>query len=384
VAVLNDEQAMLKDMAVGWARDRMPIAVARGLYDHSGGGRPGDEPGFARDAYAEMAAMGWTGILVPQQFDGADFGYLSLGLVIEELGRTLAPSPLISSALAAASALRLGGSPDQQRRWLPGIAEGSVVGTVAVDEGARHAPEQTGLAAHRIDGGWRLEGMKRPVQDGMGADLFIVAARTSGKPGDTDGITLFLVPADGAGIVRRALDQIDARRPALLQIEGTTLGEDAVLGELDRGFPLLEAILDRARIGLAAEMLGLATQAFETTLDYLKTRVQFGRIIGSFQALQHRAAEMFAELQLTRSAVETALAALDADAPDIALHASLAKAIAGETAHLISNQMVQLHGGIGMTHEHDAGLYLKRARVAAQCYGSPSFHRERWGRLSGY
>ncbi|WP_157218184.1 acyl-CoA dehydrogenase family protein [Flavisphingomonas formosensis] len=384
MAVLNEEQAMLKDMAVEWVRDRMPISVVRGLYDHGGGGKPGDGVGFDRDTYAEMAAMGWTGIVVPETFGGADFGYLSLGLIVEELGRTLAPSPLLSSAFVAASALRLGGSAAQQERLLPGIAAGSLIGTLAVDEGAHHAPARITLAAARSGAGWRLDGMKRPVQDGMGADLFIVAARTAGAPGDTHGITLFLVPADSAGLDRRRLDQIDARCPALLTFEAVALDEDAVLGMVDEGYPLLEAILDRARIGVAAELLGLATQAFDTTLDYLKTRVQFGQIIGSFQALQHRASEMFGELQLTRSAVEAALDALDAGDANVAQLASLAKAIAGETAHLISNQMVQLHGGIGMTHEHDAGLYLKRARVAEQCYGGASFHRERWGRLNGY
>lgn len=384
MAVLNEEQTMLKDMATEWARDRMPIAAARALYDESGGGRPGDGVGFEPDAYAEMAAMGWTGIVVPEAFGGSDFGALSLGLIIEELGRTLAASPLLSSALVSASALRLAGTAGQQQRWLPGIADGSVVGTLALEEGPHHAPEAVALAAKRTDGGWRLDGLKRPVQDGMGADLFIVAARTSGQAGDHDGITLFLVAASTPGLTRTALDQIDARRPALLRFDGVTVADDAMLGAVDGGAPLLDAILDRARIGIAAEMLGLATQAFETTLDYLKTRVQFGQVIGSFQALQHRAAEMFGELQLARSVVEAALIAIDADAPDLPALASLAKAVAGETAHRIAGQMIQLHGGIGMTHEHDAGLYYKRALVAAQCYGSTAFHRERWGRLNGY
>jgi len=384
VAVLNEEQTMLRDMAAEWVQDRTPIGVARTLYDATGGGRSGDGIGFDPGLYAEMAAMGWTGIVVPQQFGGSDFGYLGLGLVIEELGRTLAPSPLLSSALVAASALRLGGTAGQQERWLPGIADGSLIGTLALEEASHHAPEATALAATRSGDDWRLEGIKRPVQDGMGAGLFIVAARTSGAAGERNGLTLFLVEADAPGFAREQLDQIDARRPALLRFDGVTVADDAMLGTIDGGWPLLDAILDRARVGIAAEMLGLATQAFETTLDYLKTRVQFGQVIGSFQALQHRAAEMFGELQLTRSAVEAALAAVDADAPDLPAFASLAKANAGETAQLIAAQMIQLHGGIGMTHEHDAGLYYKRALVAAQCYGSSAYHRERWGRLNGY
>jgi len=358
-----------------WVRDRMPVSGARGWYDHSGGGRKDATTGFDRDAYGEVAAMGWSGILVPEAHGGSDFGAFSLGFVLEELARTLSPLPLLSSAMIAVSALRLGGNAAQQSAWLPGLADGSIIGTLAVDEGAHHAPDTLALTATRVANGWRLDGIKRPVADGMGADLFIVAARGE------DATMLFLVPADTAGLTREPLDQIDARRPALLRFDGVLLGDDAVLGH---GDALLSAILDRAYVGQAAELLGLATQAFETTLDYLKTRVQFGQLIGSFQALQHRASEMFGELQLTRSAVEAALAAIDADDPQLPSLASLAKAMANGTAHRITCEMVQLHGGIGMTHEHDAGLYLKRSRVAEQAYGSSSFHRERWARLNGY
>ncbi|NKJ02615.1 acyl-CoA dehydrogenase family protein [Novosphingobium sp. SG707] len=375
MAVLNEEQTMLKDMVSQWVRDRMPVSVARGLYDHSGGGRKDATTGFDADAYGEAAAMGWSGILVPEAHGGSDFGAFSLGFVLEELARTLSPLPLLSSAMIAVSALRLGGNAAQQSAWLPGLADGSIIGALAVDEGAHHAPEALALTATRVANGWRLDGVKRPVADGMGADLFIAAA--CGE----DGTMLFLAPADAAGLTREPLDQIDARRPALLRFDGVVLADDAVLGY---GNALLSAILDRAYVGQAAELLGLATQAFETTLDYLKTRVQFGQLIGSFQALQHRASEMFGELQLTRSAVEAALAAIDADDPQLSSLASLAKAMANETAHRITCEMVQLHGGIGMTHEHDAGLYLKRSRVAEQAYGSSSFHRERWARLNGY
>lgn len=379
MAVLNEEQAMLKAMATEWVRDRMPIANVRSLYGHGGGGRTEGGPGFDAEAYREMAAMGWTGIAVPEAHGGSDFGYLSLGLLLEELGRTLAPSPLLSSALVTASALRLGGSDEQLRRWLPAIADGSVIGTLAVDEGPHHAPDRIATTATPSGDGWRLSGTKKPVPDGMGAGLFIVPARTSAS-----GLTLFLVDADAPGLSRDALDQIDARRPAQLRFDDVALGADAVLGAVDGGAPLLAAILDRAYVGAAAELLGLSEQAFEAIADYLKTRVQFGRLIGSFQALQHRAAEMFGELQLSRSAVEAALAAIDAGDPELPALASLAKASAGETAHRVSREMIQLHGGIGMTHEHDAGLYLKRSRTLEQAYGSTSWHRERWGRLNGY
>lgn len=381
--MLNQEQQMLKDMAAEWVQDRLPVAALRSLYDHGGGGRA-DSQGYDPNAWAEMAEMGWTGILVPEQFGGSDFGHRSVGLVLEELGRTLAASPLLSSALVAASALRLGGTEAQQAQWLPGIADGSVIGTLAVEEGPHHAPEKTALTATPNGDGWTLNGVKRPVQDGMVVTLAIVAARTSGQAGDRDGITLFLVDIAAAGLTREPLNQIDARLPALYRFDDVHVSADALLGVVDQGADLLDAICDRAAVGIAAEMLGSATQAFETTLDYLKTRVQFGAVIGSFQALQHRAAEMFGELQLARSAVEAALDAIDAQDQALPALASLAKATVGDALHDISEQMVQLHGGIGMTHEHDAGLYLKRARVAEQCYGSTAWHRERWARLNGY
>lgn len=384
MVVLTEEQAMLKDMAAGWARERMPVGALRSLYDHSGGGRQEEGPGHDPERFAEMAGMGWTGIVVPEAYGGLEFGYAGLGLVLEELGRTLAPSPLHSSALVATSALALGGTEAQKQRLLPALANGSLIGTLALEETARHAPLQLAMAAQRTAGGWRLDGIKRPVPDGMAAGLFIVPARTSGALGDAAGITLFLVSRDAAGLVCEPLDQIDARRPAALIFTGVMVDETSVLGDVDCGAPLLEAVLDRARAGLAAELLGLAEQAFETTTDYLKTRVQFDRVIGSFQALQHRAAEMFAELQLTRSAVEAALAAIDGNLPELPELASIAKALASDTAKLIANQMIQLHGGIGMTHEHDAGLYVKRALVAGHYYGNAAFHRERWGRLQGY
>ncbi len=383
MAVLNDEQQMLRDMAGDWARDRMPVTALRDLYGHDGGGRP-DATGYDPRAWAEMIEMGWTGILVPEAQGGSDFGYRSFGLILEALGRTLAASPLLSSAMGAVTALRLGGSEDQQARWLPALADGSVIGTLALEEGAHFAPERIATTATRSGEEWRLSGQKRPVQDGMAANLVILAARTSGDVGDRSGLTLFLLDPSQPGVERRALDQIDARRPAMLTLDAVSLPAECVLGDVGAGAELIEAIMDHMAPGIAAEMLGAATQAFDTTVDYLKTRVQFDAVIGSFQALQHRAADLFGELQLTRSAVEAALTAIDEKDPALPTLASLAKAMAGETIQRMSSQMVQLHGGIGMTHEHDAGLYLKRARVAEQCYGSTAWHRERWARLNGF
>ena len=328
--------------------------------------------------------MGWTGVIIPEEYGGSDFGYLSLGLVLEETGRTLTASPLLSTALAAASALILGGSAAQKEAWLPKIAAGETVGTLAIEEGPHHAPEKAALAATKSGAGYSLTGKKTFVLEGMAAGVFVVSARTSGKPGDKDGITLFLVAADAKGLSRKALKLADSRGAAVVSFENVEVGADAVLGEEGKGYPLLEKVLDRARAGLAAEMLGSAIQAFDTTLDYLKTRVQFGQVIGSFQALQHRAAKMFTDLELARSCVEAALAAIDNDSPDVPELVSLAKAKVGDTLHLVSNEMVQMHGGIGMTDAHDAGFYLKRARAAEATFGGQAYHRDRYARINGY
>jgi alkylation response protein AidB-like acyl-CoA dehydrogenase len=330
-----------------------------------------------------MGAMGWAGVIVPEDYDGSAFGYLGLGLILEETGRNLVASPLLSTALIAASALVLGGSDAQKTAWLPKIAAGEAVATLAVDEGSHHAPLNTALGGDRVGNGFVLNGSKTFVIDGEAANLLIVAARTSGAAGDSDGITLFLVPGDAKGVTRTHLALIDSRGAAEIGFDNVEVGADAVLGEVGKGWAILEPVLDRAYAGLAAEMLGTATAAFEITLDYIKTRTQFGQVIGTFQALQHRAAKLFTDLETTRSCVEAALEAADAGG-DTRLLASLAKAKASEVLHLASNEMVQMHGGIGMTDVHDAGLYMKRARVAEALFGSASFHRDRYAQLSGF
>jgi alkylation response protein AidB-like acyl-CoA dehydrogenase len=378
MAVLTEEQSMLRDSARTWTQEKSPVSAFRKMRDS------GAPLGYDPATFAEMAEMGWTGVIIPEEYGGSDFGYLGLGLILEETGRTLTASPLLSSALAAASAIILGGSAAQKAAYLPKIASGELVATLAVDEGPRHAPEKVALAAKANGGGFSLSGAKTFVLEGMAAGLFVVSARTAGKPGDQDGITLFLVPADAKGVERKALKLADSRGAANVAFNNVEVGADAVLGEAGKGWALLDQTLDRARAGLAAEMLGAANQAFDITLDYLKTRVQFGQVIGAFQALQHRAAKMFTELELSRSCVEAALTAIDNDAPDTAELVSLAKAKMGDTLHLVSNEMVQMHGGIGMTDAHDAGLYLKRARAAEASYGGQSYHRDRYARLNGY
>jgi alkylation response protein AidB-like acyl-CoA dehydrogenase len=378
MAVLTEEQTMLRDAAKDWTSENAPVAALRKLRD------TGSDVGFDRAAWKEMGEMGWAGVIVPEAYGGSEFGYRSLGLVLEETGRTLTASPLISTALVGASALILGGTAAQKEAWLGKIAAAETVTALAVDETAHHHPAGVAMTATRTGAGYKLTGKKPFVIDGMAAELFIVAARTSGKAGETAGITLFLVPADAKGLTRRRLHTVDSRGAADLSFDGVDVAADAVLGQPDHGFDLLDQILDRARAGLAAEMVGTASQAFEITLEYLKTRTQFGQLIGTFQALQHRAAKMFTALEMTRSCVEAALDAIDGSANDVRALCSLAKAKASETLHLVSNEMVQMHGGIGMTDAHDAGLYMKRARVAEALFGGASFHRDRYASLMGF
>lgn len=378
MAALTDEQALLKEQAKTWARDEAPVSKFREMRDS------GNEYGFDKATWAGIGQMGWAGIVVPEAYGGVDMGHLTFGVVLEELGRQLVASPLLASGLVGASALVLGGNEAQKERWLPGIAEGSLVATLAVDEGPRHDPARTALAAERTTGGFRLSGRKVHVLEGLAADLFVVAARTSGQPGEFGGITLFLVEGDAPGVSRQRLVTLDSRGHANVGFGGVEVPAEAVLGAVDGGDAILQPTLDRARAGMAADMLGTAAQAFDMTLSYLETRVQFGQVIGSFQALGHRAAGLYIEMELARSCVEAALSAIDDGVDEVPQLCSLSKAKAGDFLHHMSNELIQIHGGIGMTDEFDAGLYLKRARVLEATFGNQAFHRDRYATLMGF
>lgn len=380
MAALTEEQSMIRDQAKSWATEQAPVSAFRKMRDGDNAQR------FEAHTWQSMVEMGWTGILVPEAFGGSDLGYLTFGVVLEELGRQLTASPLLASSLVGTSAILLGGNDAQQQAFLPSLVDGSQILTLALDEGPRHDPAGVALTAQAKDGGYELSGDKTFVLEGMSATTFIVAARTSGTAGDTNGLSLFLVSADSGGITRSPIQTMDSRGYASVSFAGTVVGADAVLGKVDDGFNLLEQVLDRGRAGLSAEMIGTSAQAFDMTLDYLKTREQFGRVIGSFQALGHRAAELFSSIELARSCAEGALQTIDAggDAESVAQMSSLSKCRVGECLHRMSNQLIQIHGGIGMTDEFDAGLYLKRARALEATFGNRSFHRDRYARQLGF
>ncbi|MDP6375002.1 MAG: acyl-CoA dehydrogenase family protein [Kiritimatiellia bacterium] len=372
MAVLTEEQSMLKDQAQAWSRDESPVAKFRQMRDS------GVAMGFDDATWSDIAAMGWTGILIPEELGGSGMDHATFGVVLEEMGRQLVASPLFASSLVGASALLLGGTDAQRQRWLPGVAAGDAIVTLAVDEGPHHRPEGIALQVERSIDGFTLTGSKTFVLEGGSADAFVVAARTSGEPGDKAGITLFLIPSDADGISVTSLKMADSRGYADLTFSNVKAGTDTVLGEVDNAFDLLDALLDRARAGLAAEMLGTACEAFDRTLVYLKTREQFGQVIGSFQSLGHRAATLFMDMEFARSCVEAALRAIDDGSDEVPILCSLAKCKAGEFLHDMSNDMIQMHGGIGMTDEFDAGFFLKRARAAEAAFGGQSFHRRRY------
>ena len=378
MAALNEEQSMIRDQAKAWVTEQSPVRKFRQMRDEK------VENQFFADTWSAMIEMGWTGIIIPEQFGGSDLGFLTFGVIQEELGRQLAASPLFASALVGASAVLLGGNENQKQELLPKIVNGSEILTLAVDEGPRHAPERVCLQAEKQTTGFSISGQKTFVHEGMAATSFIVAARTSGSTGDTGGITLFVVPAELPGISRESISTVDSRGYANVHFDKVEVAPSSVLGKVDEGYPILEATLDRARAGLASEMLGTAAQAFDMTLEYLKTRVQFGQVIGSFQALGHRAATLFTSMELARSCIEAAMESIDAENDNIAEMCSLSKCRAGDFLHEMSNQLIQIHGGIGMTDEFDAGFYLKRARVLEAAFGNQAYHRDRYARCLGF
>ncbi|MGQ3353375.1 MAG: acyl-CoA dehydrogenase family protein [Phreatobacter sp.] len=376
--VLNDDQVMLQDAARGFVSEKAPVAALRRIRDEK------IADGFDRGLWRAMAEMGWTGVLVPEDQGGLGFGFVGAGIICEEMGRTLTASPFLSTAMMAATALSRAGSPAQKERWLPAIVAGEAVIATAVDEGRRHDPSGIAMRAERHGNGFRLTGTKSYVVDGQAADAVLVAARTGGAAGEAEGISLFLVDAKARNLASERLSTLDSRGAAELTFDGVEVTADDVVGEVDDGHGLLEVVLGAGRAGLAAELSGNAQESFSRTMAYLKERKQFGRTIGAFQALQHRAAHLFCEVEIAKSAVLAALQALDADPTGAALAVSVAKSKASSVARLAAQEAVQMHGGIGMTDAIDIGLFMKRMQVASTLYGDADFHADRVALARGF
>jgi len=376
--VLNEEQEMLKSSAAGFLAEKAPVSALRKLRDDR------DAAGFSRALWEEMSEMGWAGIAIPEAYGGLEYGYVGLGLILEEMGRQLSVSPLQSSVMVGASLINIGGSEAHKRTLLPAVAEGKLLITLALQEGLHHAPEKTALKAIASGDNFILTGKKVLVMDAHVADKIVVAARTSGNAGDAEGISLFLLDAKTEGLSRERVIMVDSRNSGNVVLDNVSVSKADLIGDLNGGMAILEQVLDIANACLSAELLGLSLQAYEATIEYLKQRSQFGVLIGSFQALQHRAADMFAELELCKSMVLASLQAIDNGEDNVSLMAAATKAKLCEVAERVTNEAVQMHGGIGMTDEFDMGFYMKRARVAQQTFGGYSYQLDRFASLNGF
>lgn len=373
--VLNEEQNMLKDAAKDFCSNNTPISQLRKLRDDKA------EKGFDEATWKQMVDLGWAGIIIPEDFGGLGFGYMGLGVVMEECGRTLTCSPLYSTAVLGATAIMHGGSDEQKGELLPQVAGGELLLSLALEESPHHNPYGAATKAKKAGGGYKVTGSKKFVLDGHVADKLIVVTRTKGKPGDRDGLTMVLVDGNAKGVSVTRTFMADSRNAANIEFKDA---EGVLLGEEGKAADVLDKVLDTGRILLAAEMLGSSEECFERTVEYLKTREQFGVPIGSFQALKHRAAQMFCEIELSKSVVLEALSALDEDSAEVPELASLAKARLNDTYNLVSSEGIQMHGGIGMTDEFDIGFFIKRARVSEHTLGNSAFHRDRYGETQGY
>jgi alkylation response protein AidB-like acyl-CoA dehydrogenase len=372
---LTDDQLMFRDAAKRFAAERAPISQLRKLRDDI------DPTVFSRQVWKEMAETGWAGVLMPEEFGGVGFGFVGAGLLATEIGRNLSATPLLSSAVLAVTALLRGGTQAQKEILLPAIANGDLLIALATDESVRHAPYHI---ATRCTGKYKLSGHKLHVLDGHVADRLIVSARTSGDIGSRDGISMFVIDPKAQGVSITPSSMVDSRNSAVIELRDVIVSEGDVIGTFDKGAIVLDAVLDAGRAVLAAELLGIAEEAFERTLTYLREREQFGVKIGTFQALQHRAAHLFCEIELVRSVVLRTMQALDAQEPTASSLVCLAKAKASDVARIATNEAVQMHGGIGMTDEFDIGFFMKRARAAAETFGDQYYHTDRFAQLAGY
>src|SRR4051794_38274500 len=376
--VLSEEQSMLRDSARGLISDKAPVSHLRKLRDDK------DATGFSRDLWKTFAEMGFSGLLVTESFGGSGLGCVEAGVVMEEIGRSLMPSPFLSTAVLAASALSRGGTAAQKSEHLPKISAGTLLAAFAVDEGAKHRPLRTKMQAVRSGNGFRLNGAKAFVVDGHTADLLIVAARSAGAAGEREGLTLFLVDPKSKGIDTERTAMVDSHNAARIIFDNVEVNADSVLGEVDQGYPLMEGVLNIGRGAVAAEMVGLSEEVLGRTVDYLKERKQFGKKIGEFQALQHRAAQLYIDIEITRAAVLKALQSLDGDLEAAGAAVAVAKARAGSTATLAVQEGVQMHGGMGMTDQFDIGFFMKRARVCQELFGDSNYHADQLARLKSY
>jgi len=375
--ILNEEQIFLKDSAKKFALEKTPTTHFREVRDSE------LEDCYDEKIWQEMVSLGWSGILVPEEYGGSNFGVAGISSILEELGRTLTPSPLFSTAVVGVSLIKHAND-DVKKEILPKVVSEGLRICFALEESNHHDPLKTSCKAEKNGRTYKISGEKTFVIDGGFSDKIVIACRTSGEEGSKEGLSLFILDSGSEGLTVMSTKMVDSRNAANMKFDNVTVSEEMLIGEEGNAYEIIDSVLDISRAAISAEMLGSALQAYEITLDYLKEREQFGSKIGSFQALQHRAAVMFSELELCKSCVIESITSFDEGGNDSERLASLSKAKIGEVFHLVSNESVQMHGGIGVTDEYDIGLYLKRARVAEQIFGNSDFHKNRYAELTGY
>jgi len=377
--VLNEDQELIAKTAIDFVEEHSPISRFRALRDSKA------ELGYSPELFKEMAELGWAGIPFDEKVGGAGMGMAELVLVTEALGRNLAPEPFLGCVAMAGSALALAGETEVVSTWLPRVIDGSKIVALAHQEArSRYDLFAIETRAEAVGDGYQLSGEKIQVLDAVGADALIIPARVSGQSGDRDGITLFLVEASASGLAIETQTRLDHRNAAIVRLDGVAVSGASIVGKPGEGGGFLEEVIDRATVALCGEMLGGMSKAFDLTLEYLKTRDQFGVKIGSFQALKHRAAEVYMEIELCRSVVMAAARAIDSGDKDVAKLVSLAKAKCSDTYILATNEGVQIFAGVGMTDEYDIGFFMKRARASELTFGDSAYHRARWATLGNY
>lgn len=376
--ILNEEQQLLRDTIKSFLNDNSPIEKMRELRDS------GSEIGYSEELWQQLIELGVASITVPEEYGGLDFGFLGLGSIMEKAGHNLAATPILSSLVLSLPAIWWAAPETMKMEFFEKVTSGEMTLAFAIDEGNHHAPLKTTTTLAASGDGYVLNGRKTFVLDGSSADRLVVVARSGGQPGDSEGISMVIVDPGASGVKVTHNKLIDSRDAATIEFDNVAVPAEALIGELGSAWPTVQMVLDRAAICIAAEMLGGAQECFDRTIEYLKEREQFGVKIGSFQALQHRAAQMYIELESCRSAVMDGLAGIDARAEDLSVKASLAKTLANQCYKNITNEAVQMHGGMGVTDELDIGLFLKRARVCMQMFGDSSYHKDRYASLHGY
>ena len=365
----SEEQDLLRQSARDFLAKECPMTVVRRLME--------DEKGHSPELWGKMAQLGWQGLVLPEEYGGAGLDFVDLIVVLEEMGRIVLPGPFLSTAVYAAVVLLDAGSDEQKRSYLPGIAQGKLLATVASMEPNGRFDSDGIEATATVDGeGYRLDGTKLFVPDGDLADLLLVAARVPGSTRE-DGIGLFCVERGAPGLETRPLKSMDqTRRLAEVSLSGVTVPGDALVGEVGSGWRSLERLGDRAKVALCAEMCGGAQQVLDMSVEYAKVREQFGKPIGSFQAIQHKCADMMVQVESGKSATYYAAWAVANGSEDASLAAAMAKAYCSDAYRVVAGEGIQIHGGIGFTWEHDMHIYFKRAKSSEVSFGDAHWNRE--------